>query len=51
MDKIYWDNENVNEFIIVSGTNAFSYVVSKNNIFGNVVVPVNEILTLEHVAN
>ena len=51
VDKIFWDNENAHEFIIVSGNNAYSYVISKNNIFGNVVMPMNEILTLENVAN
>ena len=49
MDKIVWDIENNNEFIIVSGNNSHSYVISKNNIFGNVVSPINEILSLDQV--
>jgi hypothetical protein len=46
VDRVIWDNENINEFVIVNGANAFSYVISRNNIFGNIVTPVNEILSL-----
>lgn len=30
---------------------AYSYVISKNNIFGNIVTPVREILAIEQVEN
>ena len=51
VDKVIWDNENHNEFVIINGTQAYSYVISKNNIFGNIVTPVNEILSIEHAEN
>lgn len=41
IDRVVWDNENQNEFVIVNGTTAYTYVISKNNIFGNIVSPVN----------
>lgn len=37
----------MNEFVIINGGLAFSYVIEKNNIFGNIVTSVNEILSLE----
>jgi hypothetical protein len=33
--------------VIVNGSNAFTYTISKNNIFGHIVTPVNEILSIE----
>ena len=51
VDKVLWDNENHNEFVIISGNAAFSYVISRNNIFGNIVSPVYEILSYENVEN
>jgi hypothetical protein len=41
VDKVIWDNENQHEFVILNGNTAYSYVISKNNIFGNIVAPVN----------
>ena len=41
VDRVIWDNENPNEFVIINGTLAYSYVIAKNNIFGNIVAPVN----------
>jgi hypothetical protein len=49
IDKVIWDNENQNEFVVVNDTSAFSYIISKNNIFGNVVSPIYEILALDKV--
>lgn len=49
VDNIVWDNDNPNQFIILYGDKAFSYIISKNNIFGNVVQPVNEILAVEKI--
>jgi hypothetical protein len=46
VDKVIWDNENMHEFVIINGNTAFSYIISKNNIFGNIVAPVNEVLSL-----
>lgn len=46
VDRVVWDNENLNQFVIINGASAFTYIVSKNNIFGNIVAPVNEILSL-----
>lgn len=36
---------------MINGNAAYSYIVSRNNIFGNVVSPVNEILSYENVDN
>lgn len=49
VDNIVWDNDNPNEFVIIHGNKAYSYIISKNNIFGNVVQPVNEILAVERI--
>lgn len=49
VDNIVWDNDNPNEFVIINGNKAYSYIISKNNIFGNVVQPVNEILAVEKI--
>jgi hypothetical protein len=49
LDKALWDNENQNEFVIINGNAAYSYIISRNNIFGNVVSPINEILSPENV--
>ena len=49
VDRVLWDNENQNEFAIVSGNAAYSYVIARNNIFGNAVAPVYEILSYENV--
>ena len=37
--------------MIVNGDKAYSYIISKNNIFGNVVQPVSEILAVEKIEN
>lgn len=51
VDRVFWDNENLNEFVLINGTNAFSYIISKNNIFSHVVTPVIEILSIEKLKN
>ena len=49
VDNILWDNDNPNEFVILYGDKVYSYIISNNNIFGNVVQPVNEILSVEKI--
>ena len=51
LDQVVWDNENHNEFAIINANQAYTYVISKNNIFSNIVTPVKEILALEQVEN
>lgn len=49
VDNVLWDNDNPNEFVILYGDKVYSYIINKNNIFGNVVQPVSEILAVEKV--
>ena len=51
VDKVLWDNENPNEFVIINGNASYSYIINKNNIFGNVVSPIHEILSYASIEN
>jgi hypothetical protein len=37
--------------VIINGNAAYSYIISRNNIFGNVVSPVYEILSSDNIDN
>lgn len=37
--------------MIINGNAAYSYIISRNNIFGNVVSPVYEILSSDNIDN